>query len=113
MLYSSAQNAVFMLCNMTDVSFLSVSCDVTDVSFLSVSCDVTDVSFLSVSCDVTDVSFLSVFSSKFHERFVESFSWMTLLNVTVIRLLAQRATDGTFSPSVVRRLLGILQYRLV
>lgn len=58
-----------------------------------------------------DASFLRTFSSKFHERFVDTFSWVTSLNFDVIRELSQRCVDGTFSPAVVRRLLGILLYR--
>jgi len=62
---------------------------------------------------VSDASFLGKFSSEFHEHFVTAFSWMTSLNKDVVYLLTQRCVDRTFSPAVVRRLLGILQYRFV
>jgi len=61
----------------------------------------------------SDASFLRKFSSQFHERFVAAFSWMTSLNNDVIYLLTRRCVDGTLSLAVVRRLLGILQYRSV
>ena len=62
---------------------------------------------------VTDASFLQKFTSSLHKRFVETLSWVTSLSTDVIRLVALRCVDGTFSPAVVRHLLGIIHYRSV
>lgn len=71
-------------------------------------------SYFSVVINLmTEASFLQTFSSKFHEHFVDTLSWVTSLNYDVVHALSQRCTDGTFSPAVVRHLLGILQYRSV
>ena len=44
---------------------------------------------------------------------MDSFSWVTSMNYAVVHALSQRCIDGTFSPAVVRHLLGVLQYRFV
>jgi len=78
----------------------------------AVCCPVSDCLSLVINL-ITAASFLQTFSSTFHEHFVDTFSWLTSLNFDVVHELSERCIDGTFSPAVVRRLLGILQYRFV